>query len=135
MSFDIMILPVIISAILFMPFGAFFYSTKGMGNQWLKAINKTMEDIQNEDSNMGLLMGSTLVISVVTVLIISILVASIGITTVLDLGLLLLFIYLIILLIRLKNSLFDGNMDLFKVNLIGTFGEFLITFVVFIFFI
>ena len=135
MSFSVLWLPLVISAVLFMPFGAFFYSEKGLGKQWMKAIGKTREDIEKESKNMGLLMGSTVLISLATVFIYAVLVASIGITTFVDLLLLSVFFYLIIFLVRLKNSLFDGNMALFKVNLIGTAGEMLITFVVFLIFL
>ncbi len=135
MSFEILWLPVLISTVLFMPFGAFYYSTKGMGDQWLKAIGKTAEDIKAEETNMGLLMGSTFVISFVTVLLINFLIVSIGVTIFLDLLLIVGVVYLVLLLIRLKNSLFDGNMALFKVNLLGTLGEFIILLVVFSFFV
>lgn len=131
MIFEIMILPTIITAILFMPFGAFYYSEKGMGKKWLKAINKTSDEIKAEDSNMGLLMGGTIVLSLVTVILINFLIASLNIDTVFELFLLLDIVYIIILSTRLKNSLFDGNMALFKVNLLGILGEFSITFVVF----
>ena len=131
MSFDIMILPTIITALLFMPFGAFYYSERGMGKQWLKAINKTSEEIKAEESNMGLLMGSTVLLSIVSVVLISVLITSLKIDTVFELFILLDIVYFIILTIRLKNSLFDGNLALFKVNLIGTFGEFIIIFIVF----
>lgn len=135
MSFSIIIWPSIIAAVLFMPYGAFLYSTRGLGKQWLNAIGKTLEDIQDEDSNMGLLMGSTFLLSILTVLIVDVLVASIGISTLGGLAVLVGLLFLLILAIRLKNSLFDGNMQLLKVNIIGTLGEFIITFVVFSFFI
>lgn len=135
MNFTILWIPVIISTILFMPLGAFIYSEKGLGKAWLKAINKTAEDIKNESTNMGLIMGATILISLVTVIIFSILFSSIGIMTILDLFLLTLFVYGILFLIRLKNVLFDGNFALLKINLISTLGEFVIIFIVFMFFV
>lgn len=135
MEFSIMFWPSLISALLFMPFGAFLYSNKGLGKEWLLAINKTEDDIKNESNNMGLLMGGTLVLAIVSVLLIDVLVVSLNITTVLDLFLLLVIVYLLVFSIRLKNSLFDGNLKLFKVNLLGTLGEFVIVFIVFSIFV
>lgn len=135
MSFDILIWPAIISAILFMPFGAFLYSSKGLGDLWLDAIGKTKEEIEKEESNMGLLMGGTFVLAVATVFILDMLIASVGVSSITDLLLLVSVLYLLVFVIRLKNSLFDGNMKLFKVNLLGTLGEFIITFAVFSFFV
>ena len=135
MVFNVLWLPVILSAVLFMPFGAFFYSYKGMGTQWLQAIGKTKEELEAENSNMFHLMGSTLFLAVATTFLVAVLVASIGITTIADLALLILVVYLIVFIIRLKNAQFDDNFALFKVNLIGTLGEFVITFAVFAFFV
>lgn len=135
MEFSVNFLPVIISAVLFMPFGAFLYSSKGLGDMWLKAIGKTQEEINDSGSNMPLLMGIAVITSLITVYIIAVLIQSIGIVTVGSLIVLLLILYFIILSIRIKNSVFDGNFSLLKVNMLGTLGEFLIVFLVFAFFI
>ena len=135
MDFSVLWIPMLIASVLFMPFGAFLYSEKGLGKEWLDAIGKTADDIKNESNNMGLLMGGTFLISVATVFLFAVLVASVGVTMFVDLLLLVIVVYLIVFLIRLKNSLFDGNIKLFKVNLVGTLGEFLIVLLVFAFFI
>lgn len=135
MSFEVLWIPVLISAVLFMPFGAFLYSDAGLGKQWLKAINKTKEELQNEDSNMALYMGGAFLLSLITVFSIGVLIASLNIMTFTNLLLLIFIVYLIVFSIRLKGSLFDGNIELFKVNLLGTLGELVITLVVFAFFI
>jgi len=135
MEFGINLLPVIIIAVLYMPLGAFIYSPKGLGKQWLEAIDKTEEDIKNDDSNMGMLMGIAFASSFITVFILGVLIKSLMIDSILNLGLLLLMVYIVVLVIRLKSSVFDGNIKLFKVNLTGTFLEFVIAFIVFMFFI
>lgn len=135
MVFELMWLPLLISSVLFMPFGAFLYSTKGLGDQWMKAIGKTKEEIENSGSNMGLIMGGTFLLSLLTVFLISILIVSVGVGSFVNLLLLIGVVYLILLFVRLKNVLFDEGFALFKVNILGTLGEFIIVLVVFAFFI
>ena len=134
MEFSFNLVPVLIISVLLMPLGAFIYSQKGLGNQWLKAIGKTMEEIQAENNNMALYMGGAFVSSFVTTYLIGVVIYSLEAFTVVNLALLILVLYLIVFLIRLKGSLFDGNFPLFKVNLIGTGLEFVVTFLVFMVF-
>lgn len=135
MSFDIMIWPIIISAILMMPLGAFIYSEIGLGKMWMDAIGKTKSDIENDSSSMPKLMLLALLSSLVTVFLVNVLIVSIGISTVANLLLLLIIVYLILFIVRFKGVLFDGNKKLFIVNLTATFFEFVIVFIVYMFFI
>lgn len=135
MSFDIMIWAIIISAILMMPLGAFIYSEIGLGKMWMDAIGKTKSDIENDSSSMPKLMLLALLSSLVTVFLVNVLIVSIGISTVANLLLLLIIVYLILFIVRFKGVLFDGNKKLFIVNLTATFFEFVIVFIVYMFFI
>ena len=131
MEFGINLWPVLIAAVLMMPLGAFMYSEKALGKMWMEAINKKPEDINPSGSEMGKLMGIAFASSLVTVYLIGILIASIGITTFIDLLLLVFGVYLVVFFIRLKGTVFDDNFKLFKVNLLATLAEFVVIFIVF----
>ena len=135
MDFVVNFIPVIIIAVLFMPVGAFVYSSKGFGNMWLDAIGKTEEEIKNEDNNMAVYMGGAFVSSLLTVYLLALLIENIGVASIGALFIVVIIVYFIVLLIRLKSTLFDGNFKLFQVNLIGTFLEFIVAFVVFALFL
>lgn len=135
MSFSFSIWPVLITAVLLMPLGAFLYSEKGLGKMWLDAIGKTSEDINPEPGEMMKLMGTAFVSSLIVIFLIGFLIQNTMVANVVDLLLVVFSVYFIVFFIRLKGSIFDGNMKLFKVNLMATFCEFLVTFIVFIFFI
>lgn len=135
MDFSFNLLPVIITAFLLMPVGAFMYSSKGLGDEWLKAIGKTKEDIQNDNSNMALYMGGAFLSSLITIYLIGVLIHTVNAYNAIDLLLLVFVVYFIVFFIRLKGSIFDGNFSLFKVNLIATFVEFIVTFLVFLVFV
>lgn len=134
MEFVVSFIPVIIITVLLMPVGMFMYSTKGLGNQWLKAIGKTMEEIKAEDSNMGVIMGVTIGSSLITTYLIAVLVYSLASVSIVNLLLVISIVYFIVFFIRLKGSLFDGNIALFKVNLTATAAEFAVTFIIFMLF-
>ena len=133
MVFNVSILPVIIAAVLMMPLGAFMYSEKGLGKQWMEAIGKSREDINPSGAEMGKLMGIAFLSSLITVYLVSVFIASTGASTFIDVLLVVFGVYLIVFFIRLKGTIFDDNFKLFKVNLIATFCEFVIIFVVFLF--
>lgn len=135
MVFSVNFLPVIIAAVLLMPLGAFIYSEAGLGKMWLEAIGKKREDIDSSGKEMGKLMAVAFLSSLATIYIIGVLIASVGITTFIDLFLLVFLVYLVVFFIRLKGTMFDDNFKLFKVNLIATLAEFVIIFLVFMVFV
>lgn len=135
MEFMVNGIPVAILAILFMPLGAFLYSEKGLGTMWLQAIKMNREEIDPAPGEMVKLMGGAFLASVLTVYLLAVLIASLNISIWSELMLLLFIVYLIVFLIRLKGTIFEGNFLLFKVNMLATLSEFALAFVVFSFFI
>lgn len=135
MEFLVNFIPVVVIAVLFMPLGAFLYSEKGLGKMWLKAIKKNRDEINPESGEMFKLMGGAFLSSLITVYLIAVLIESVEIMLWGELFALILTVYLIVLFIRLKGTIFEGNFLLFKVNMIATLSEFLIAFVVFLLFL
>lgn len=62
---------VIISAVIAMALGTFWYSPAGFGKQWMKLIGMTKEKMEGSKANMPMIYGVQIVASLVTAYVLS----------------------------------------------------------------
>lgn len=71
---------IIISTVIAMAVGTFWYSPVGFGKQWMKLIGMTKEKMDGSKANMPVIYGAQIVASIVTAYVLSQIIAFAGIT-------------------------------------------------------